>query len=254
MLKTILQSRGLRMVATAIATVYLMVSIAAGIILMEGAFHVARRPLTQEVELATMVAPWSKNGVTDATITASDGAVLKGWYIYPTRPNGSSVILLHGVADNREGVTQYATIFLGAGYAVLLPDSRAHGESGGALVTYGLLESDDVQRWSQWLSAQINLKGNRDKARCTYLFGESMGAAIALEATTKVRDLCAVVAEASFSNFREIGYERIAQSLGSPIGVTRAIAWPTVESAFLYARVRYGLDLQDASLEQSLAA
>jgi fermentation-respiration switch protein FrsA (DUF1100 family) len=66
-------------------------------------------------------------------------------------------------------------MFLNRGYAVLLPDSRDHGESGGTIATCGALERNDVALWSRWL---------HDRAPgCTYILGESMGAAIALQAT-----------------------------------------------------------------------
>ena len=56
----------------------------------------------------------------------------------------------------------------------MLPDSRAHGESGGTLATYGLRESDDIHRWVDWLY------GGR-QSKCVYGFGESMGAALVLD-------------------------------------------------------------------------
>ena len=39
--------------------------------------------------------------------------------------------------DNRGGVVGYGQVFLQKGYRILLPDSRADGESGGAMATYG---------------------------------------------------------------------------------------------------------------------
>jgi hypothetical protein len=67
------------------------------------------------------------------------------------RGNGDAVILLHGVADNRMGMIGYADLLLRHGYAVLLPDARRHGESGGELATYGIKEAGDVRRWYDWV-------------------------------------------------------------------------------------------------------
>jgi pimeloyl-ACP methyl ester carboxylesterase len=80
-----------------------------------------------------------------------------------------------------------------------------------------------------------------------------LGAAIALQATASTAGVCAVVAEAPFSSFREIGYERIAQAMHVGVAVAHWIAWPTVEIAFLDARLRYGLNFERASPESSLA-
>jgi len=240
------------LLVVAVLGIYVLLSLIGGVGLMEAAMRMPRRPLTQRNVMGTIVAPWATSGVEDVMITASDGAVLRGWFVQPRQANGNVVLLLHGVADNRQGVLGYAPMFLEAGYAVLLPDSRAHGESGGDHATYGLLESDDVRRWWQWASErEMNLDGKSSRG-CTYLLGESMGAAIALEAAT-APDVCAVVAEAPFETFREIGYERVAQGLRTSVGVSHATAWPLINAAFVYARLRYGLRFDDASPERRLA-
>jgi alpha-beta hydrolase superfamily lysophospholipase len=163
-----------------------------GIALAEFSLHVHRRPVRNATEVATVVREQFHSELQSASISARDEAVLRGWYVRPRVDNQSTVILLHGVTDNREGVVGYSRMFLQAGYRVLLPDSRAHGESGGEIATYGLLERDDVHRWAEWARSQ-------PKAGCVYLFGESMGAAIALQATASDSDLCAVVVESPYS-------------------------------------------------------
>lgn len=67
----------------------------------------------------------------DVSVTGSDGSHLQGWFARPARANGDAVILLHGVGDNRESMMGFAELFLSNGFAVLVPDSRAEGESGG---------------------------------------------------------------------------------------------------------------------------
>jgi uncharacterized protein len=248
----ILIFRRLGLLAFAAAGVYLLLSAVGGGMLMESALHPPHRPLAQQSGLA--LAQWASGGIANVDIEGADSAQLKGWYARPAAWNGDSVILLHGVGDNREGVMSYAAMFLRSGYAVLLPDSRAQGESGGQIGTYGLLESGDVQRWSGWIANRANRTRRDAHAPCTYLFGESMGAAIALESTAIQPEVCAVVAEAPFSSFREIGYERIAQGLGSSIGFSHIAALPMVNFAFLYARLRFGLDFDRASPERKLAA
>lgn len=234
--------------------VYLSLCAVSGVLLMENALHIQRRPVTGRAAFHAEVSTLSTSGIQDVSVAGVDGALLKGWYVRPDRWNESSVILLHGIGDNREGVETYAQMFLGAGYAVLLPDSRAHGESGGDRVTYGLLESQDVHHWVDWLMDQSRYSQTKSTAGCAYLFGESLGAAIALQATSAAPEVCAVVAEAPFASFREIGYERIAQGTGLNVRTVRVIAWPVVEAAFLEARVRYGLDFDQASPERALAA
>jgi uncharacterized protein len=225
---------------------YVVLSIAAGIYLAEAAIHPHRRPVTGRARYMAMVESYSNSGVEDVAVTAAHHAELKGWYVRPNDWNHEAVILLHGVADDREGVAGYSVMFLKAGYAVLLPDSRAQGESGGAFATYGVLERNDVAQWTEWLRQRMD--------GCTYIFGESMGAAIALQAMTVTHRLCAVAVESPFSTFRAIAQDRIAQSSGAGWIFNRIVARPMLESAFLYVRLRYGVNLTDAQPKTSVAA
>ena len=169
---------------------------------------------------------------------------MKAWFVEPRNTNGSAVILLHGVTDNREGVAGFAPMFLNHGYDVLIPDSRAHGESDGTLATYGLRERYDIQRWAAWL--KYNSKG------CVYLFGESMGAAIALQAPEVTPELCAVAVESPFSTFREIAYDRLAQHTPFGTWFWRSAGRPLIEIALGYARLRYDIDLAQADPEEAM--
>lgn len=117
-----------------------------------------------------------------------------------------------------------------------MPDARAHGTSGGALGTYGLLEAEDLRRWHDWLEGSAH-------PRCIYGFGESMGAAQLLQTLRSDQRFCAVAAESPFTDLREIAYDRIGQRLHAGTWLTRTLARPGVELAFLYARWKYGLDL-----------
>jgi len=174
----------------------------------------------------------------DVSVTASDGSHLQGWFARPAQANGDAVILLHGVGDNRQGMMGFAELFLSNGFAVLVPDSRAEGESGGDFPTYGLKESNDVHRWFEWLVMQQHPK-------CIFGMGESMGAAIVLQAV-KTTPFCAVVAESSFASFRQIAYVRVGQFFSTGTWLGRVALRPAVELAFLYGRLTHGVNLADA--------
>jgi pimeloyl-ACP methyl ester carboxylesterase len=183
----------------------------------------------------------------DVSIASADGAVLRAWAIRPHRPNGDAVLLLHGLGDNRIGMTGYAELLLGHGFTVLLPDARAHGLSGGALATYGLVESSDIHQWIDFLTTQ-------DHPRCIFGFGESMGASQLLQSLNGRPAFCAVAAESAFANFREIAYDRMGQPFHLGPWVGRTFLRPLVEIAFLRARWKYGLKMGEISPEDSVAA
>lgn len=216
---------------------FLALSSLAGALLAEGALHPHRKALSAEDELhARDLARAAGAQLADVAITAVDGVTLRAWTLRPQDGNGNAVILLHGHTDNRMGMIGYAQLLLRHHYLVLMPDARAHGASGGALGTYGLLEAEDLRRWHGWLEGSAH-------PRCVYGFGESMGAAQLLQALGTDRRFCAVVAESPFADLREIAYDRIGRRLHAGPWLTRTLARPGVEIAFLYARWRYGLDL-----------
>jgi fermentation-respiration switch protein FrsA (DUF1100 family) len=169
---------------------------------------------------------------------------LKAWFIRPEHPNGKSVIVMHGVTDNRIGASGFAPMFLNRGYAVLVPDSREHGESGGDIATYGILEREDVHRWAQWLRERV--------PGCTYLLGESMGAAIGLQSTQVTPELCAVAVESPYSTFRSISYERLGRGSHTGTLFWKTFGRPIIEAAIVYTRLRYGIYLPDANPEAAV--
>ncbi len=171
---------------------------------------------------------------------AVDGAELRGWLFRRNTASGKAVILLHGVADTRRSMLGRTQLFLTHGYDVLAPDSRAQGESGGKLVTYGLLEAGDANDWAGWLQDQTG-------ARCVFGLGESMGAGVLIQAIARKTPLCAAVAESPFSSFRDTAYLRIGELVRGGEDVGKALGFLLVELAMLYARLRYGLNLRRAS-------
>jgi len=225
---------------------YVAVCAVAGIFVADNALHPSRRSLdAKEVAYAVQVANRAGAELQNVSLTAPDRADLRGWLIRPPMNNGSVVMLLHGMGDNRGGVIGYAQLLLSAGYSVLMPDARAHGESGGALATYGLLERLDIHQWVNWLEDQMH-------PSCVFGFGESMGAAQLLQSIAVEGRFCAVAVESPFSDFREIAYDRMGQPFHVGPWLGETLLRPVVEIAFLRAERKYGLRMQQVSPEQAL--
>src|SRR5277367_2923965 len=55
----------------------------------------------------------------DFNVVAPDGVDLRGWKVRPQNPNGSWVLVFHGVADNRVGGVGQACVLRRAGYSVV---------------------------------------------------------------------------------------------------------------------------------------
>jgi pimeloyl-ACP methyl ester carboxylesterase len=225
--------------------VYAAGCVLAGVLLAELQTHPPRRALRHVNEFKNDVASIYHASLKDVSVTTADNVELRGWYVRPQKDNGSAVVLLHGVGDNREGVSGYARMFLDRGYRVLLPDARAHGQSGGSVVTYGIREADDIHRWVDWLESE--------QPRCVYGFGESMGAALLLQSLTKEQRFCAVTVESPFARFEEVAPERAAGYSGMPTWFGRTAERPIIETALLYCRWKYGVDLRKANPADAVA-
>jgi uncharacterized protein len=85
------------------------------------------------------------------------------------------------------------------------------------------------------------------------VLGESLGGAILIQSLAVEPRLAAIVAECSFSSLDRLARDRVAERLPFPQKFGRLLGAPLVWTAFLYARLRYGLDFHAASPEVAIA-
>lgn len=217
--------------ATVCAPTAFMAALGAGF--CAATLHVPRR-----------VTPAPPNAQT-VEISAPNKTTLSAWWMPAPQPTGRCVIVLHGIADSRRSGAGFAPMFLSRGYSVLAPDSRAHGASGGGLVTYGLLEKHDVIAWTQWLRG----------AGChrIYGLGESLGASILIQAAAVEPAFAAIAAEAPYADLKEIAEYRMQRLMRLPAALGAPVSKLVVASGMLYARLAYGLDFSQVSPERSIA-
>lgn len=181
----------------------------------------------------------------DIQVQTQDGVALRGWKIKPSQPNGDWVLLFHGVSDNRTGMLGHAEFLLRHGYSVVMMDSRAHGESGGAMCTYGWKERYDTV-------SVVNALYATEHVRHLYALGVSMGAAIALQSAAVEPRIEAVSAEASFANLREVSYDYAGLEISPLLG--RTLFRPASMMAMHEAEKDGGFDVDDVSPEKAVAA
>ena len=133
-------------------------------------------------------------------VRAPDGATLRGWKVRGAEPNGSWILVFHGVADNRYGMVEHARMLLQAGYDVVMMDARAHGASDGSMASYGWLERRDT-------SSIIDALEQTEHPAHVFALGNSMGAGIALQSAGADARIEAVAAEAPFADLQEAAYD-----------------------------------------------
>ncbi len=78
------------------------------------------------------------------SIITEDSLKLTAWHGSPKGDPQGVLVLVHGVRSSRSAMVNEALAWYDRGFAVLLPDLRAHGESEGDYISYGVSERLDV--------------------------------------------------------------------------------------------------------------
>ena len=116
---------------------------------------------------------------------------------------------MHGVRANRLEMFGRAKLFSEQGFAVLLFDFQAHGQSTGERITFGFLESRDARAAFDWLKLRSPKGG-------IGVLGMSLGGAAAI-LSEKPLEADAMVLEAVFGSLDDALGNRLKMYLG-PFG------------------------------------
>ena len=159
---------------------------------------------------------------------SKSGATISGWLVESKHPKGG-VLLLHALRSNRLQMLNRAKFLQREGYTVLLFDFQAHGESSGEHITFGYLESLDVE------SAYNYLEKTLEEPNIAVI-GISLGGASALLSDVKTRAK-AIVLESVYPTLEEAIEDRLTIYLGS-IGcyLSPLLTWQ------LQPRLGFGVD------------
>lgn len=187
-------------------------------------------PLMEERKIFVMAQPHS-----DVYITSYDGLKLHATY-FPAIQNDirKVVICFHGYTG--EGLSNHIAIadyFLKHGYAILLPDARAHGQSEGEYIGFGCLDRKDALGWINWVIQECG-----DDVKIM-LHGTSMGGATVL--MTSGLDLPdnvkGIVSDCGFTSPKEVFTHVLNNMYHLP-------AFPAIQGADLINKklAGYGMD------------
>ena len=175
-------------------------------------------------------------------ITSSDGIKLAAWYVSVENAHGT-VVCMHGYHGSPMSDFSLAVRFFHErGWNVLLPHERAHGESGGKYLTFGIKERFDCRDWA----AAINRKNG--SALPIILYGVSMGAATVLMASgTKLSEnVKFIIADCGYTSPRDEVAHVLKTSYHLPLS-------PTLAISDMLARVLAGFGLSEYSTLDALS-
>ena len=184
--------------------------------------HPARRSLAEaaeEVGYATpadLGLPWE-----EVSVPVEEGSI-RGWLVRAEPNPRKTLVLIHGIGENRVGTLPLLPVLEPLGMNLVLIDLRAHGESAGECLTYGIREREDLKAVVDWLMAA-------DLARpgSVGLMGLSLGGAVALQAAAVDQRVGAVIADGAYARLRPLIYREAwrvfpAAVLVTPLGIKLA--------------------------------
>lgn len=159
------------------------------------------------------------------SLQTSDHIPIDAWYS-ATDSAKTCVILVHGYSLNKSVMNNEAAMFRHWGFSVLLIDLRGHGKSGGSSTTFGVKETDELQKAFQFVKHQgySNI----------IVYGMSLGAVVAMKATAENKiNPSAVIADMPFGKLRN-HFRKRAELLGFPSEpfATLVTAWIGIENNF----------------------
>jgi len=125
-----------------------------------------------------------------------DGFSIKGWYRAPIKEGQPTLVYFHGNAGHIGHRGMIVKPFLDKGYGVLLLTYRGYSGNPGKPSEQGLYA--DARAAMQFLKE----KGVSD--RCIVLYGNSIGAAVAIQMVTEF-DVGAIVLQSPFTSLPDVG-------------------------------------------------
>lgn len=142
-------------------------------------------------------------------VSSKDGTKLQGTYIEAPEESHKTVIILHGLYQNRTMSVPYIGIYRRLGYNVLLPDVRGHGESEGNTTDWGVHAVEDLDSWTALLRQE-------DPDVEIGFHGISLGAAMSLiyAGSPQGHQAKFYVADSSYGDVLELGQEKLLNYTG----------------------------------------
>lgn len=169
-------------------------------------------------------------------ITSSDGLKLIGSYFENENNDHRYAVVCHGYSGRGRQMVGFAQEFLKRNFAVLCPDSRAHGMSAGTVIGMGEFEQHDLILW-------INEIIKQDPEAEIVLMGVSMGAATVLM-TSGLEELPenvkVIVSDCAYTSAYDEFRSQITDIMHLP-------PFPLVNIAGMFSELRDGCNFKETS-------
>lgn len=152
------------------------------------------------------------------------------------------VICVHGfTGSGKKDFASLAQAYYKNGYNVLLVDNRAHGQSEGKYVGFGVLDRFDLRNWVKYV---INRFGSNVQI---FLHGISMGAATVLMASSIMpKNVRGIIADCGFTSVYEIFEYVLKRDYHLP-------KFPIIYLTNIMSKIRAGYGYKDVNTTAEIA-
>ena len=152
------------------------------------------------------------------------------------------IICVHGfTGSGKKDFASLARTYYLNGYNVLLVDNRAHGQSEGKYVGFGVLDRLDLRNWVKYV---INRFGNNVQI---FLHGISMGAATVLMASSIMpKNVRGIIADCGFTSVDEIFEYVLKRDYHLP-------RFPIIYLTNIMSKIRAGYGYKDVNTTAEIA-
>jgi fermentation-respiration switch protein FrsA (DUF1100 family) len=194
--------------------------LAAGLVLLLGLiWYFQRRLIYFPQDSDTPPAGAVIAGAEEISFGTADGLTLRGWFV-PARgaASGATVLIFNGNAGNRAARAPLAKALSDRGHAVMLFDYRGFGGNPGRPAEKGL--SADARGARVWLERRHDVDPGR-----IVLFGESLGAAVALASAVEQMP-AGLVLRSPFTSMTDVGRQHYTWL---PVGWLLADRYPSLQ-------------------------
>lgn len=164
---------------------------------------------------------------------SKDGIQLEGRYRLQ-KESHQWVILIHGYKSDNHNMMSQGFQYYKKGYNVVLPNNRAHDDSGGDYIGMGWLDKEDIKVWIQWIVKQ-------DSKAQIIIHGVSMGGATTMMLSgDNVENVVGYIEDCGYTSVWDIFASELDKRFSLP-------TFPVLNLANMVAKMKAGYDFKEAS-------
>jgi uncharacterized protein len=175
-------------------------------------------------------------------LTTADGIRIAAYEVQEENPK-AVIIIISGI--HNPSVTSFfgqAKWLKENGYASVLYELRAHGESEGDTICLGYKEVLDTKAVVDYINAQ-----DRYSNVPIVVYGVSMGGATAINSIGEIPEIDGLISASAYSSWEDAFYDNMV-NMGAPA----AYAWLQRPFVKLYTNFKYGFDTSDITPEKEI--